>query len=111
MERDRAWYDARQKVVGEASQKAVTSVLEASAGYADPVERTYFSRAPGVSVLVARYLQVLNDTSGTGADEWLHDQIRGLALVLNDVSPRKIRIMFGVEPVDGTENGAAESGS
>ena len=69
MTKDRAWYDARQKVLGEASEKAVKAVLEKGETFPTPLEQTYFLGATGTSVLVSGYLNVLMATSGAGADE------------------------------------------
>ena len=74
-----------------------------------PVEQTYFLGATSVSVIIGGYLKVLEKTGGAGADEWLHEQIRGLRLILNDVSPRRIRITFGIDPEDGAPKDAPKA--
>ena len=90
--------DIRQKALGVDVQRHVQSALTQLGAYSELLEQGYFLGATAVSLLAAGHLHLAQKATSALADDWLREQLRGLAAMLNDGSPQTVRISVSVKP-------------
>jgi hypothetical protein len=90
--------DIRQKTLGVDVQRHVQSALVQVEAYSELLEQGYFLGATAGSILVAGHLHLTKKATRTLADDWLKEQLRGLAAMLSDGSGRRVSIDFSAKP-------------
>jgi hypothetical protein len=95
---ERMALDLRQKALGVDVQRHVQSALTQLEAYTELLEQGYFLGGTAVSILVAGHLHLTEKATRVLADDWLREQLGGLAAILSDGSTQAVRIAMSVKP-------------
>jgi hypothetical protein len=90
--------DRRQEIVSRDMERLVQAALTQIASYTEIGEQGYYLGGSAVSLLVAGHLHLTQQATRALANDWLRDQLDGLAAMISGGSPELLRISLDITP-------------